>query len=195
MKPSIRVWGNLEVSVACRRSLRVGLSPSSLWWVRHLLLSLPMLFFWDVVLWITSLKVSGEPAMAPPPFPSRIPSLDRRSSPKPRRWVRVDLLFWLVSVAGRIVVGKGGAGVLRRGFGAGYGGHRPELGKEAAPSLSSSQSQWQPSIFRSTLSIRTYPFGSAFLLKKPWISLRFNPRSLAYYPTSVSSFWKRISSR
>jgi hypothetical protein len=154
-----------------------------------------MLFFWVVVLWIASSKLSGESAMAPPPFPSRIPSSDRRRLPKPRRWVRVDLLFRLVSVAGWIVVRKGGAGVLRRGFGAGHGGHRPELETEVAPSLSSSLNQWQLSIFISTLRIRTYPFGSAFLLKKPWISLRLNPRSLAYYPKYVSSFWKRISSR
>jgi hypothetical protein len=28
------------------------------------------------------------------------------------------------------VVGKGGVGALRRGFGAGHGGHRPDLGKK-----------------------------------------------------------------
>jgi hypothetical protein len=62
-----------------------------------------------------------------------------------------------VLVAGRLVVGNGGAEVLWRAMGAGHGGHWPALERVTALPLSFIWNQYQPSILRSRVIFEDTP--------------------------------------
>jgi hypothetical protein len=124
------------------------------------------------------LKVTGEPAMAPPPSPRRIPFSIYRSLLIPHRWVNIEFLIRLVLVAKRMVVGNGKTEVFRRTSTVSHGGRRPESKKKAEPPLCEAGSDVNRSILNLRPRLEDTP-SRGKLLKEPLDLLIINPPSIA----------------
>jgi hypothetical protein len=169
VKLSSRDWGELEVSVARRRSSRVDLRPySSRWWVPTLLLYLLMLFFWverlRIVLWRS--PTSRQWRRRPPLVVSRVQStvaslyhIDGFALSSSSDWSWWRQKRWLET--GKLIA----SGEPRE---ASHGGRWPGLEKMA--DLFSVRSRMIGS--RPFLDLRTRledTFSRVVLLKSPWV--------------------------